>query len=176
MNWPSNQLMTFCIKSVCVWLLNENIRNEDLFSNLWLYSYFSQYICWKLHFFLMDENKILHFIKWSSFGYLMGINSCDLAIILILILTLSSQLIYYYNHRNGIKPTFLRVFQMMSGLVTPKSIGLFEEKDIKKLIKTNGKLFKITMLNNNMMKILTKQMVIRGTTLQNHFFRSQTLM
>ena len=84
----------------------------------------------------------------GSFGYLMGINSCDLVIILAAILTLLSQLNYYYNQRNGIKPTFLRVFNMMSGLVTPNSIGLIEGKDIKKLLKI-GKLFKIIIFNNN---------------------------
>ena len=37
------------------------------------------------------------------------------------------QLVHYNNYRNGIKPTFLRVFQMMSGLFLPKSLGLTDE-------------------------------------------------
>ena len=54
---------------------------------------------------------------------------------------MTSQLIYYYNYKNDIKPTFLKVFQMMSGLVSPKSIGLTNEKQIYKLIKLSKRLF-----------------------------------
>ena len=56
---------------------------------------------------------------------------------------MTSQLIYYYNYKNEIKPTFLKVFQMMSGLVSPKSIGLTNEKEIYKLIKLSKNLFLI---------------------------------
>ena len=47
---------------------------------------------------------------------------------------ISSQTLYYYNHRNGIEPTFLRVFQVMSGSVAPSSVGL-NERDIRQLLK-----------------------------------------
>ena len=63
---------------------------------------------------------------YSVWRYSIGIN-----------LGISFQLIYYYNSRNGIKPTFLRVFQMMSGLVSPKSLGLIDEQQITKLLKMN---------------------------------------
>ena len=48
---------------------------------------------------------------------------------------LSSQTLYYYNHRKGIKPTFLRVFQVMSGSVAPLSVGLNDRRDIRQLLK-----------------------------------------
>ena len=48
---------------------------------------------------------------------------------------LSSQTLYYYNHRKGIKPTFLRVFQVMSGSVAPSSVGLNDRRDIRQLLK-----------------------------------------
>ena len=35
----------------------------------------------------------------------------------------------------GIEPTYLSVFEMMSGLVTPHSIGLNDEKSVFKLLK-----------------------------------------
>ena len=56
-------------------------------------------------------------------------------------MAITSQLIYYYNYKNDIKPTFLKVFEMMSGLVSPKSIGLTNEKQIYKLIIWAKKLF-----------------------------------
>ena len=48
---------------------------------------------------------------------------------------LSSQTLYYYNHKKGIKPTFLRVFQVMSGSVAPSSVGLNDRRDIRQLLK-----------------------------------------
>ena len=65
------------------------------------------------------------------------------------VLPLSSQIFYYINHRNGIKPTFLRVFQMMAGSVRPISLGLTEEKEIKKLLKTTKRLNIILRFNND---------------------------
>ena len=72
---------------------------------------------------------------------------CHLLVITSETLAISSQIIYYYNYRNGKKPTFLRVFQMMSGLVSPKSLGLTDETEILKLMKTAKTLFKYTGLN-----------------------------
>jgi hypothetical protein len=43
---------------------------------------------------------------------------------------------------NGIKPTFLKVFEMMSGLVSPNSIGLTNAGQIRKLITKTKVLFK----------------------------------
>ena len=72
---------------------------------------------------------------------------CHLLVITTEALVISSQINYYYNYRNGIKPTFLRVFQMMSGLVSPKSLGLTDETEILKLMEKTKTLFKYTKLN-----------------------------
>ena len=50
-------------------------------------------------------------------------------------LVIGSQLVYRYNFNRGINPSFLRVFQMMSGLVTPQSVGLYREEDVRYLLK-----------------------------------------
>ena len=82
------------------------------------------------------------FIIIGDFGYLLGIKiHINVAIVLYTLLAITSQLIYYYNYKNDIKPTFLKVFEMMSGLVSPKSIGLTNEKQIYKLIKFSKILF-----------------------------------
>ena len=73
----------------------------------------------------------------------------DLFMILVLTLSLSSQLIYYWNHINGVRPTFLRLFQMMTGSVAPKDIGLTDELFIHQLCKRTDKCCQILWLNNN---------------------------
>lgn len=39
-------------------------------------------------------------------------------------LDLTSQLINYYNYKNGIKPSYLKVLETMSGLISPKSMRM----------------------------------------------------
>ena len=82
------------------------------------------------------------FIIIGDFSYFLGIKiHFNIAVALYILLAITSQLIYYYNYKNDIKPTFLKVFEMMSGLVSPKSIGLTNEKQIYKLINLTKKLF-----------------------------------
>ena len=86
-----------------------------------------------------DYNKL--FIIIGDFGYLLGLRiHVNIGYALYMFLAMTSQLIYYYNYRNDIKPTFLKVFEMMSGLVSPESIGLTNEKQIYKLIKLSKRL------------------------------------
>ena len=48
---------------------------------------------------------------------------------------LLSMLFDYYEYKNNLKPNYLKVFDMLSGSVTPISIGFTEEADILKMIK-----------------------------------------
>jgi hypothetical protein len=66
---------------------------------------------------------------------------------LVYLLALTSQLIYFYNYMKGIKPTYFKVFEMMSGLVSPKSIGLTNKEEIYKMLKVYKITFKICELN-----------------------------
>ena len=60
-----------------------------------------------------------------------------------------SQWVYYQNHKRGIKPTFLRVFHMMSGSVSPREVGLTNEEDIRRLIRLCRRISKMIWINNN---------------------------
>ena len=100
----------------------------------------------------LDEQNDFTFKVLGSVGYLIGIRQIVcLDEILISFFPVYFQLIYYYNHRIGIKPTFLRVFQMMSGLISPESLGLTEEKEIRKLLKLTKTSIKFIEMNNNQM-------------------------
>jgi hypothetical protein len=74
----------------------------------------------------------IHFNLWSALAYL---------------LALTSQLIYFYNYMEDIKPTYFKVFEMMSGLISPKSIGLTNKEEIYEMLKVYKILFKICELN-----------------------------
>ena len=100
----------------------------------------------------LDEQNDLTFKVLGSIGYLIGIRQpVCFNTILTTFFPIYFQLIYYYNHKKGIKPKFLRVFQMMSGLVSPQSLGLSEEQEIRKLLKLTKVSIKFLKVNNNQM-------------------------
>ena len=62
---------------------------------------------------------------------------------------LFSQWVYYNNYKHGIEPSFLQVFQMISGSVTPSSVELNSESDVKNLMKNLKFTFQLIKFNNN---------------------------
>ena len=87
----------------------------------------------------------------SDLGYLVGIRQqFDLFLVILTLITMCSQLLYYYNFRKKINPTFLRVFQMMSGsrVITPKSLGLTDQEQIKRLLKITKRMYYAIFINN----------------------------
>ena len=83
----------------------------------------------------------------GDFGHYLGSKHYNLMLIVGGLIVMTSQLNYYYNYKRGIKPTFVRVFQMMSGLVTPNSVGLYREENIKRIMKYK-KIIEILIKNN----------------------------
>ena len=83
--------------------------------------------------FVKDDNLLAIIGDQSHF---LGIkNYFNLALLLWTGSLLSSQIIYYLNHKMGIYPTFIRVFEMLSGSITPEKVGLTTDQDIRKLSK-----------------------------------------
>jgi hypothetical protein len=90
---------------------------------------------------ISEENPEL-FIILFDFSYFLNarihVNICQ---IFMIILTLVSQLLHYINYKKNLKPSYLKPFDMMSGLVSPKSIGLTNEVKIYKFLKISKQLF-----------------------------------
>ena len=130
--------------------IRDRPKRKWFFKPIIVFTFLSIYLVKEVIIISLNEENDLIFKILGSHGYLLGMRKhLALVIILFSILVLSCQWIYYYNQRSGIKPTFLRVIQMMSGLVTPKSIGLTDEKQILKLLKISRITTKILYWNNN---------------------------
>ena len=56
--------------------------------------------------------------------------------ILLSLIVLFAEINYFRNDRRGVKPTFIRVLQVMSGSVPPSSVGLKDERIVKQLLRT----------------------------------------
>ena len=80
-------------------------------------------------------------------------NFCTLASLATIIM-LFSQRVYYNNYKHGIKPSFLKVFRMISGSVTPSSVGLNSESNVKYLMKNLKLQIKLLKFNNNVIAII----------------------
>ena len=93
-----------------------------------------------------QENRQALLILGDVGGYLGLKTNWNVLIIIAISIVISSQLNYYYNYKRGNNPTFLRVFRMMSGLVTPASVGLFQGNDVRKLTRLKI-LFTLVKLN-----------------------------
>jgi hypothetical protein len=90
---------------------------------------------------LSEENEKLLIIV-GDFAHFFGVKThFNVIVILTNIFALIYQLINYYNYKNGIKQTYLKVFEMMSSLISPKSIGLTNKQQIYKLVKESKILF-----------------------------------
>src|SRR5882724_10910013 len=96
---------------------------------------------------LIDDNKWAVYLG-TLYTRLLDIRlHFNIGFILFLSISISSQIIWFYNYKNDIKPTFLKVFQMMSGFITPVSIGLTNRDQILALIRRTRILFKILIFN-----------------------------
>ena len=70
----------------------------------------------------------------------------NLLVILFCVFMISSQLIYYRNHKRGIRPTYLRLFQVMSGSLKPNVLELSAE-ELSRLMNLSRKLFQYLKFN-----------------------------
>src|SRR5882724_5516495 len=95
------------------------------------------------------EDKFIY-LYLGDIGYFIGfIREYNAIICLLELIVIISQFIHYYNYRNGIKPMDLRVFQMISGLISPKSIQINDKLLVYKLCK-------ITKISFKFMEYFTK--------------------
>ena len=110
---------------------------------------------------LFTDNEFTHLLL-NELSLGMGIAFYASCLIIILsLMTIFSQSVYYWNYKRGIEPTFVRVFQVMSGSITPSSVGLTNERQVRQLFSI-GKWIKPLLTNN---KILPHLMVFGYTYL-----------
>ena len=98
----------------------------------------------------------------ADIGHFMGIKELiNHIFILCFIMTFMSLIVYYYNHSIGVKPTFVRVFQVLSGSITPSSVGLNNPTQVKRLLKI-AKWLPLLKKNNTILLPLMCSLIIFG--------------
>ena len=98
---------------------------------------------------MVGNDQIELLLALGDYGHFFGLKNINNMFILnIEMIILSLQLVNYYNYKRGIESTFVRVFQMMSGLITPESIGLFDINEVIKLVNKTRILMTIAIYLN----------------------------
>ena len=83
---------------------------------------------------LLTDDEFVHLLL-NELILRMGIGVyISIELIILSLMTLFSQSVYYWNYKRGIEPTFVRVFQVMSGSITPSSVGLTNERQVRQLL------------------------------------------
>ncbi len=103
------------------------MKTQDLFNALF------RCFCLKKRTTIQNDCDFSYFLN----GRIHFNNSASLLIFLALI----SQCIHYLNYRNNIRPTYLKPFEMMSGLIDPQSVDLTNRAEILRKIKVWNYLF-----------------------------------
>ncbi len=70
-------------------------------------------------------------------------------------IALSSQLSHYWKYYKNESPSYMKPFQMISGLISPKSIGLMDREDIKFMLNKSKLMFKVSKSLNIGLSICT---------------------
>ena len=121
---------------LCLTSVRERPKRRAIDSPIVIAIVCSLYLVLRIASILIDDNAHGWLLVVGDMGRYIGLKyHFNLMAILGNIMVIMSQSVYYYNYKRGIKPTFVRVFQMMSGLVTPSSVGLYRETDITRLLR-----------------------------------------
>jgi hypothetical protein len=93
---------------------------------------------------LMKEDKYILLLIGDFAYFLNGRYFINLVLIIWGSLTLSIQLFHYWKCYKNESPSYLKPFEMISGLVSPKSIGLMNREDVNQLLKNSKLMFGIS--------------------------------
>jgi hypothetical protein len=93
---------------------------------------------------LLREDKYRLLLIGDFAYFLNGRYFMNLAIILGGFWALCSQLLHYWKYYKNESPSYLKPLEMISGLVSPKSIGLMDKEDVFQLLKETKLMFKVS--------------------------------
>jgi hypothetical protein len=93
---------------------------------------------------LMKEDKYKLLLVGDFAYFLNGRYFINSAIIIWVSLTLCVQSLHYWKYYKNESPSYLKPFEMISGLVSPKSIGFMNREDINHLLKKTKLMFGIS--------------------------------
>ncbi len=93
---------------------------------------------------LMKEDKYRLILNGDFAYFLNDRYFINLSAMFWALLALFSQSLHYWKYYKNESPTYLKLFEMISGLVSPKSIGLINREHIIQLLNKSKLMFKVS--------------------------------
>ena len=108
-----------------------SVDRKWIYNPILVFIIISQLLVRYIVFMVLPQMDEWVYLYYGDTAYFIGNNITRIIssamVIFITLIAFFSLINNYYNYINGIKPTDLRVFLMISGLITPKSIGLMDK-------------------------------------------------
>ena len=103
----------------------------------------------KFMYLYMTPDHSSHFHRvMGDFGYFMNLKKfMNISLVLVYLMAILSQIVHFYEYKRNTKSTYMRVFDMMCGTVTPQSIGLYDQNIIERLLRRTRLFFKLNEAN-----------------------------
>src|SRR6185437_13922493 len=109
-----------------------------------------------LIFIALPEQNTWFYAVLGDFGHFMGVRQAtNIVVALIMVQIISCQLIFFRNYMKSLNPIDLRVFEVMSGLMPPNSIGLDDKQIVMKLRKVFNRYINIANYYSKLISIQT---------------------
>ena len=108
---------------------------------------------------LTDEEMTL--LLLTEYSHYLGIKIyININIIFLSLIVIFTETTYFLNDWRGVKPTLIRVLQVMSGSVRPSSVGLTDKTKVKQLVKLSKWLPMIKKNNETIIPLLNALFVL----------------
>ena len=119
-----------------------NATNRSLIYNpYFVFTFFLMFYIREIILFIIPEKSENFYLLVGEISHFIGHRiATELLVSNTIQIIIFSQLLNYYNYSRGIKPRDLCVFWMLSGLITPISIGIHDKHFIQKLLTFSRKL------------------------------------
>ena len=123
----------------------KNAQKRSRFRNPLFIFIFQTYFVFRSIYILVSPEKDLYFYRLlGDFGYVFGTRlHFNLTVSFSVSFAIASQLINYYNYKYDVNPSYMRLFDVMSGSLPPKAVGLTNNSIIRMISRRTALLVKI---------------------------------
>ena len=93
-------------------------------------------------FLLFYPGDLNLYRKMGDFGFIFGtMEHLEFAVISTILLSFESQILNYVTHQKGVRPSYFRLFDMLSGQIPPKDLGLNSERIVEEILRKTRLLY-----------------------------------
>ena len=126
--------------------IRPNTKRSFIYNPKLISIYVSLYVIQRIVCLFVTDQDLLYML--GDIGAFYGIRIYfNMLLALLQLFVLSNKWFYYCNHKRGIHPTFLRLFQMMSGSLRPIDLELDDSKQVMTLLNMTKKLYPLLKFN-----------------------------